>query len=362
VQPETFAAVRQFAPIPAPGGQSGVTPALDGLGNPNLKPERGRELELGFDAGFLRDRLGIDFTYYRTLTSDAIVRQPVPPSGGFPGIRFVNAGQILNSGIEALIRGTIINRERLGWDVTLNLATNNSEVRRLNGTDTTLFGVGSLQHRIGYPASAWFRERVVSAEYDPATGRTRNVMCDDGKGGATPCFSASGSVIAPRVYLGRTTPSTEGSVSTSLRFLQHFQLTGMVDFKRGFSKFDNNLRIRCQIFSLCIENWEPQNANPVELAQMQTTGTLVDFVINDASYTKLREIALNVDVPGTWTRRLLGGRNATVNFAARNLKTWTNYTGLDPEVMFLGGSLAFEFEQNQIPHPRQFVTTFHVNF
>jgi len=202
----------------------------------------------------------------------------------------------------------------------------------------------------------------VSAEYDPATRRTTNVLCDDGKGGSTPCFSASGAVIAPRVYQGRTVPSTEGSISSSLRFLQHFQLTGMLDFKRGFKKWDNNLRIRCQIFSLCIENWETQDANPVELAQMQTTGTLVDFVINDASYTKLREIALNVDVPGTWTRRFLGGRNATVNFAARNLKTWTNYTGLDPEVMFLGGTITFEFEQNQIPHPRQFVTTVHVNF
>jgi TonB-linked SusC/RagA family outer membrane protein len=362
IQPETFAAVRQYAPVPGPGGTSAVSPALDGLGNANLKPERGRELELGFDAGFLGDRLGIDFTYYRTLTSDAILRQAVPPSGGFPGIRFVNAGEILNQGIEALIRGTILNSERLGWDVTLNLATNDGEVRRLNGRDTTLFGLGSIQHRIGYPAWSWFRERVVSAEYDPATGRAINVMCDDARGGATPCFNASGRVIAPRVFLGRSTPSTEGSLSSSLRFLGRFQLSGMLDFKRGFSKTDNNLRIRCQIFSLCLENVEPQNANPVELAQMQTTGTLVDFVINDASYTKLREVSLNIDVPQTWTRRFIGGRSATVNFAARNLKTWTNYTGLDPEVMFLGGTITFEFEQNQIPHPRQFVTTVHVNF
>lgn len=362
VQPETFAAVRVFDPVPGPANSAAVTPGLNGLGNADLKPERGRELELGFDASFLRDRIGLDFTYYRTITSDAILQQGTAPSGGFPGTRFINAGQILNQGIEALLRSTIINRERLGWDMTLNLATNKGEVKRLNGRDTTILGLGSVQHRLGYPAWSWFRERVVSADYDPVTRRAINVMCDNGNGGATPCFSASGAVIAPRVYLGRTTPSTEGSVSSTLRFFERFRLYGMLDFKRGFSKTDNNLRIRCQIFSLCLDNVEPQNANPVELAQMQTTGTLVDFVINDASYTKLREVSLTIDVPQRWTQRVVGGRNATISFAARNLKTWTNYTGLDPEVMFLGGTITFEFEQNQIPHPRQFVGTVHVNF
>jgi hypothetical protein len=95
---------------------------------------------------------------------------------------------------------------------------------------------------------------------------------------------------------------------------------------------------------------------------MQTSGTLVDFVVNDASFTRLREIALNVDVPERYTRRLIGARALGVNLAARNLKTWTNYTGLDPEVMFQGGTLAFQFEQDQIPHPRQFVATLNLRF
>lgn len=361
IQPDNFAAVRTFAAVPGPGGTAAVTPALNGLGNAALEPERGKELELGFDAGLLRDRLGLDFTFYRTLTEDAILQQGVPPSGGFPGIRFVNAGQILNQGIEAMLRATLLNRERLGWDMTLNVATNKGEVKRLNGRDTTIVA-GSVQHRIGYPAWSWFRERVVSAEYDPTTRRTRNEMCDDGRGGVTPCFDANRRVIAPRVFLGRTTPSTEGSLSTNFRFFERFRLQGMVDFKSGFKKWDNNLRIRCQIFSLCYENVEPQTADPTELTQMQTTGTLVDFVINDASYTKLREISLSVDVPQRWTQRFVGGRSATINLAARNLKTWTNYTGLDPEVMFLGGTITFEFEQNQIPHPRQFVGTVHLTF
>ncbi len=94
---------------------------------------------------------------------------------------------------------------------------------------------------------------------------------------------------------------------------------------------------------------------------MQTSGTLVDFVINDATFARLREVSLGVDVPESWARRF-GGRSASINFAGRNLHTWTDYTGLDPEAMFLGGSIAFQFEQNQVPHPVHFVTTINLNF
>lgn len=357
-QPELNSALRTFSPVPGPGGTSAVMPTS--VGNPELKPERGREIELGFDAGFLNDRVGLDFTYYRTRTTDAILFRPVPPSGGFPGNQWVNAGEILNTGIEAQLRTQLLSRRNIGWEMNVNVATNDSEVRKLAGSDTTLI-VGSVQHKLGYPAHAWFRERVVSAEYNPSTRRTINALCDDGQGGTTPCFDAAGRVIAPRVFLGRTTPTLEGSVSSTLSFLQAFRLSGMLDYKSGFSKFDNNLRARCQVFSLCIENMEPQNADPRILAQMQTTGTLVDFVINDATFARLREVSLGVDVPGSWVRQF-GGRTASINFAARNLHTWTNYTGLDPEVMFLGGSVAFQFEQNQVPHPVHFVTTINLNF
>ncbi|MBA2671812.1 MAG: TonB-dependent receptor, partial [Gemmatimonadetes bacterium] len=358
-QPDVFSALRTFQPVPGPGGTSAVTPQA--VGNPDLKPERGREIEVGFDAGFLNDRLGLDFTYYRTQTRDAILSRGVPPSTGFgASTQWVNAGEILNQGIEAQLRAQVLNRRNFGWDLNLNLATNDSEVRKLIGEDTTIV-VGSVQHRIGYPAWAWFRERVVSADFDPTTGRTTNVMCDNGQGGATPCFNAAGQIIAPRVYLGRNTPATEGSITSTFSFLERFRLYGMMDFKRGFKKWDNNLRARCQVFNQCLENMYPEQADPRVLAQMQTTGTLVDFVINDASFTRLREVALDVSLPENWTRAI-GGRRTSINFAARNLYTWTDYTGLDPEAMFLGGSITFQFEQDQIPHPAQFVTTINVSF
>lgn len=357
-QPNIFTALRTYNPVPGPNGTPALTPGT--LGNPNLGPERGVETELGFDAGLLNDRLGLDFTYYHKVTKDAILLRGVAPSTGFGGSsQYVNAGQILNKGIEALFKAQLIAAEKYGWDMSLNLATNSGKVQKLSGTDTTIVQ-GSVQQRIGYAPTSWFRERVVSAQYDPVTKRAINVMCDDAKGGATPCFNANGLIVAPRVYLGRTIPSLEGSVGSNIRFLGSFRLNTMVDFKSGFKKFDNNYRIRCQIFRTCLENLEPQNYDPKLIAQMQTNGTLVDFVITDGKFAKLREVSLSYDAPAAYSR-FVGARSASLGIAGRNLHTWTNYTGLDPEAFFLGGTPIF-VDQAELPQLTSIVFTVHLTY
>jgi TonB-linked SusC/RagA family outer membrane protein len=359
-QPDIFTALRTLRPVPG-AGSGALTPQF--VGNPNLGPERGVETELGFDASFLEDRIGLEFTYYHTRTKDAILSRQVAPSTGFgANNQFVNAGAILNRGIEALLKGQIINGQRFGWDATLNISHNSGRVEKLKGTDTTIV-VGSLQHRIGYAPWSWFRERVVSADFDPATGRAINAMCDNARGGVTPCFNANGGVIAPRVYLGRAVPSFEGSFSSNVRMFERFRLAGMLDFKHGYKKIDNNYRIRCQIFNTCLERIYPERTDPVKLAGMQTNGTIVDWVINDARYVKLREISLSYDPPERYLRHS-GARTGTLTFAARNLHTWTPYTGLDPENQFLGATLASPqfLDQANLPQLTSWVLTVHLTY
>ena len=96
-QPNTFAALRTFQPVPGPAGSNAVTP--NSFGNPDLKPERGKEIELGFESE-LFNRLSLDFTYFSKQTDDEILSQPLAPSSGFPGNRFVNIGRVDNHGIE----------------------------------------------------------------------------------------------------------------------------------------------------------------------------------------------------------------------------------------------------------------------
>jgi TonB-linked SusC/RagA family outer membrane protein len=361
-QPGTFTALRTFDPIPGPNGTAALTPGL--LGNPNLGPERGKELEVGFDAGFADDRLGLELTLYNTKTQDAILLRGVAPSTGFgANSQYVNAGEIKSQGIEALLTAHVIQADSYGWDLGFNFSANRGEVLKVTPGDTTIVQ-GYMQERIGYAPFSFFVPRVVSADYDATTGRAINVMCDDANGGSMPCYNANGVIQAPRVFLGRGVPAWEGSINSTVRFLTRFRLNVMADFKGGYLKLDNNTRIRCQIFYTCLEAIETEKTDPRRLAQMQSGGVLRDMFYVDGDFMKLREISVSYDAPQSIVRRF-GASALTLNVAARNLHTWTGYTGLDPEATFLsngiGGGQQF-VDQSELPQLASFVFTAHLSF
>ena len=339
-----------------------------------------RGTELGFEASALNDRVGLDFTFYNQTTHDAILARDVPPSSGFPNFEFVNAGTVRNRGIELHVRAQPVRKGDFTWDLNWNIATNANKVLSLGqpagdcSTDSLAqvnkdcsIVLGSQQHRVGYPAASFFREKVVSAQLD-ANGNAilSTVMCDGGPAlhnQPVPCYDANGNVITPRVFLGQSTPKTEGGVSTTLTYRGRLRLYALVDYKLGFRKTDNNLRARCQVFETCLENINPQNYNPAYIAGIQSPDVLVDWVFNDASYAKLREVSLSYELPEEWAARF-GARRASVSIAGRNLHTWTSWTGLDPEALFLGVGFGQHtvFEQDQLPQLTQFVATVNVSF
>jgi hypothetical protein len=179
-----------------------------------------------------------------------------------------------------------------------------------------------------------------------------------------PCYDANGVVQAPRVFLGRSVPAWEGSINSSIRFLTRFRVNVMADFKGGYVKLDNNTRIRCQIFFTCLEAIETEKTDPARLAQMQSGGVLRNMFYVDGDFMKLREISLSYDVPTSLVRRLRASA-LTLNVAARNLHTWTGYTGLDPEATFLsagiGGGDQF-VDQSELPQLASFIFTAHLSF
>lgn len=352
-QPAAFAALRSYAPATGRGDVAAVTTST--VGNPDLGPERGKELELGFDASFLGERLGLEFTYYDQRTTDAIVLRSIAPSTGFAGSQWVNIGEMVNRGVEMMLDAHVLSRRNADWSLSLNLATNENEVLDLGTELETLvlssqFGVES---RVGFPASSFFHRRVLSAEVN-ADGQTLNPMCDGGPeagGEAVPCAEA------PNVYLGRTTPSLEGALSSSLTLFERLGVTAVMDFKGGHHKWDGNLWVRCSIFGACQENVNPQEADPARLAAFQRDLALQSPYISDAGFVTLRELAATYTLPPRWASRV-GASNASVSVAGRNLHTWTNWPGLDPEIAF-GGNW---YEQNNLPQLTQFVTTVNLSF
>lgn len=152
----------------------------------------------------------------------------------------------------------------------------------------------------------------------------------------------------------------------ALTLFGRLRLAGMLDFKRGYHKLDGNLRVRCVLFLRCRENWYPTEYvdDPAWLAQTQRGGTYVNGLILDASFTRLRELSATYTMPDHWARRVGAGR-ASISIAGRNLHTWTNYPGMEPEASFLGGSRgggSAQWEQNVTPQLAQFVTTLNLSF
>ncbi|MGH7482920.1 MAG: SusC/RagA family TonB-linked outer membrane protein [Longimicrobiales bacterium] len=360
-QPETFAALRTFSPITSGSGGAAVTP--DDPGNPDLAPERGQEIELGFDAGFLNDRIGLELTYYDQKTEDAILLKDFAPSEGFPGAQFVNIGALKNSGLELQLNALALDTRVADVDLTFNFSTNESEVLDLGGED--FIPLGSQRHQIGFPVAAWFQRKVVSADLD-ANGRAINLMCDGGRPATSggPPLLLGGEPIpcddAPRLYLGRSSPNYDGSFSTTVTLFDRVQLYALADFKYGQKYFDNNLRARCQIFLNCLENMFPERYDPARIAEMQSSGQFVSFVINDAGFTRLREVSASYTLPASWAG-WLGASQAAIRVAGRNLHLWTDWTGLDPESFFVG-NLHTRLEQDNTPQLRQFMTTVQLTF
>jgi outer membrane receptor protein involved in Fe transport len=357
-QPALNTALQTLKPVAGPNGQGVLTPFT--LGNPDLKPERVEGLELGFETSMFSDRFGIDFTYFRDRSKDAILSRSVAPSTGFGDtLQFFNSGLITKQGIELGLKGSIVNTRDYAWDVSFTLGTHSSKINRLNGRDTTI-DLGSASHRIGYAPFDWFSYKVLSADYDPTTRRAINAMCDNGRGQPTPCLNADGGVIAPKVFLGHSIPTAEGAFTTTVRFLRNFSLYAMADYATGYKRLDNNLRIRCQIFYTCAEYLVPDKTDPRELVQMQTNGTLRDFVINDSKYLKLREVSLSYDVPTQFAAKA-GAKNAGFTLSARNLHTWTPYTGLDPESEFVSGT-PVNVDQAHLPQLMSMVLTIRLGY
>ncbi len=359
-QPSAFAAIRTYQSIAGRGDRPAGTPQF--VGNPDLGPERGRELEVGFDAGLLDGRVGVDLTYYLRRTEDAIVSREVAPSTGFPATQFVNAGEVKNSGIEVGLTARMLDTRLADLDLNFNYSHNANEVVSLNVPGVPFIGVGFIpnRHQPGYPVASYFGKRVVSALIG-ADGRATEVLCDDGEGGSVPCTQA------PAVFLGQNVPKTEGSFAPTLTLFDRLRVYGLVDFKLGRSYFSADRAIRCQVLRTHEINFFPERFDPRDVAACQLAGGLGTFdsqAILKADFAKLREVSLNYTLPDRLAT-VFNASGASITLGARNLHTWRRkgpFQTTDPEVFTAVNYASSNHDQGIVPLPTQIIMAFNVTF
>jgi len=346
-QPDAFAALRTYAPETGSGGTPTLTP--QNLGNADLKPEVGEEIEAGFDASLFSDRLGLEFTWYSKATHDALVSVPALPSLGFPGVQFQNIGRVDNHGLELEVTGNVFRSANTGLVLGFKFSHNTNEVVTLGGASSLVMNATFGQYHVpGYPLGSMFQRRVLSADITTASGtpRATNMMCEsgavlpgtnfsEGGGPAVPCAQA------PAVYWGNPLPSWEGSVNATLTLFRDLQLYALGDFLGGNTILSGD--IRASLMSFRNQPAILEAKDPILLAY-DILDTRRQPGIVKGGFAKLRIVSATYNFPQNLLRSVKMTR-ASATLSAQNL--WTPWVAqrsdfgvklTDPEVRNSAGS------------------------
>ena len=326
------------------------------LGNANLKPERSSEWEFGFESQFLGNRLGAEVTYFNKVSRDALVNTPLAPSLGSGTTQYQNLGRVDNKGVEFRLNATPVRSNNFEWNASVNGSAIKNNLVSLgvyaNGQPVAPIITGFIstqRHVEGYPLGGYFQAPITGyadANSDGLLSPSEVTV------GTTP------------EYLGNPFPKRELSFSTDFRFRDWARISGLVDYKGGQKLLNFTKAFRCSSNDTfnCPELYDTSTPLDLQAAIVASSfsGSYAGFV-EDASFAKLREIAVTLIVPARYASRL-PVQGLSVTLAGRNLATWTKYSGLDPEVNFNGQTGFTTGDAATLPPNRLFQIRLDANF
>ena len=368
------------------------------LGNNDIKPERTTEYEAGVDFALLDNRLSFGVTYYYQHTTDAILNVDVAPSTGFFS-KFANAAEFENRGWELTASANVFESGGIGWDIGAQWGKNTSCVLDLAGTEE--FGL------TGFTGST---NSVVAPELDAAGNITKChpigvfytddfIRFGNGSTVAGEDIDALYTGSAGQVFLaadgfprydpqnrvtGDANPDWTASFRNTIRIGDNLRITGLIDIKHGGQMW-NGTKGALFFFGAHKETEEYHGVGQAETfgetymeqfdyagpglgTEVQVnwdtwfldgigsgfTGPSSQF-IEEAGFVKLRDISVAYTVRNQdWLSRM-GFTTLDIAVSGRNLKTWTDYTGIDPESNLNGQTLGRGLEYFNNPQTRSFV-------
>ena len=293
-----------------------VTFTQAGVGDPKLEPERTAEYEVGFDAGVANDRVNLQVTYYDKTTRDLLVQRPLAVSVGGSDTRFENIGRMRNKGWEGQISGTVVKTDPVSLELTLGGSFNDNKLEELGeGIAPINLNSARQQHRSGYPAGGWWQRPYTfsDANNDGMIARSEVQLSDTA------------------VYLGNALPKREFQFQPALTLFRNVRVQALLSHRGGYKTLNNTDRFRCVFAQNCLAINDP--SQPLEAQAAAIAGLLTTDAgyIEDATFTRLREVSVSITAPRRWAA-LARTENLSLTLAGRNLALWTDYKGLDPEI------------------------------
>ena len=362
------------------------------LGNRDLKPEFVVEHEAGIDMIF-KNKYSLELTYAQQETRDQLIQLPLPASLGYPA-QWVNTGTNTGKSYEATFQAQVINKPNLSWNTTFvadhmtskitewnrscffdglqnvcagsslsemwgeRFITNTSQVAALLGDRASEFQVNDDGYLVWVGAGNTYRDGIAKNLWGTTTvinGRTYNW----------------GEAFLERDSLGFTTNSKIGESlpTVSVGWLNNVNWRGFALHTQFHTQLGGNVYngTRQRLYQHLRHADLDQSAKSDELKKpisyyqrLYNANVNTTHFVEDGTYLKLRAISLQYRFNQQQLQRfgLRGAQTLAVGVIGRNIFTWTNYTGFDPEV----GSVLERRDTFGYPNTRQLTLTAEVTF
>jgi len=314
--------------VPGVGEEPGVT--LGNIGNGGLKPERSGEFEAGFDAGFWHDRLNFQATGYSKATTNALVAVNLAPSIGGVNFsegnsaaglstRFENLGQVDNRGLEMSLTANLIRGRNTRFDVTINQSYNVNKVITLGPGISPIFFDGPLGSNTqvikpGLPLGAWYQPSYTFSDANHDGIIEPNEV----------------DVASAASFQGNRDPAQFLSVNPQLTVFKYFRISTLFDRQSDVVDYNISEELRCADIENCQWDYDPHSSLKDQARIVAFDNGSQNGFLEDGSFWKWRELSVRATAPDEWTHRLRVS-SLSLTIAGRNLRTWTKYTGVDPE-------------------------------
>lgn len=337
------------------GQYSGINTIIASYpGNPGLKWEKTLVTNFGIDYEVLDRRLYGDINIYDKTTVDLFIQKRLSATGGFGtgAALSINAGKLMNRGVEISLNGEVVRKKDFSVTVFANMGYNKNEVVSLGGEEPYEDGTELIKE--GMPLGTHYEVRWGGV--DAATGAP---LYYDLNGNLTTVYSGDNRVQ----QFGTWQAPYRGGFGLNARY-KSFELSALFSWQSGATKVDN--------MEFFVENPVGFMANgynqSADLRFWQKPGDVVNTpsplfgtqfsskIIHDASFLRFRDLRVAYNLPKNMLNKIKYVSNVNLYVQGSNLFIWTKWRGLDPEA---GG---VNINLSEFPNPTSFTAGLDINF
>ena len=359
-------------------GNGGFVPSTN-KGNTKLRPERKKEMELGFDLRLFKNRLSLSATYFDNVTEDVLLEFPVANSTGYSSI-YTNGAEMKNTGFEIDLGFAAIRSDDFRWNIDANFTAVKNEVSDLLGIESlNLGGLAAISSRAveGYPTGVLWGSRTL-----------RNL---DG----SIVFDQYGFPEQDQLegIIGDPNPDWQGSITNSFRY-KNFKLSVLFETYQGADIFAGTKSVMRDLGTwydtaneiTATRNYFQSNGSIINIGET-FRGNIGDFgsgpvaltetwyngdggffsggndelYVEDGSWTRLREISIAYTWDSKWLKERTKLKSIDFSLSGRNLALWSDFEGNDPDTNLSGVSAARGIDYFNNPSTKSFLFSLTLN-